>query len=400
MRLLKPISDRFALLVALLLPTITVTVHADTPSCNVAEAGLSAASRIRGLQQKKKVPCFLRSRDKIREFILSTVDTKVPAEKLRMEELVFKAIGFIPQEFDYKKGIIDLYVSQIGGYYDPEKDHYIMADWMPNLLQAPVAVHELTHALQDQYYDLEKFVDMNLANSDELLARSALVEGDATAVMHDYTRGLAHLPPLEEEPVIDSLLMQNVLSLGFSAGDGIPDSLKLYLLFPYTSGLRFAHVMLRKGGYRQLDKAFRDPPKSTEEILHPEKYGQGDFKKISSTDAVGPGCSADSPLRYSDTLGEFAISTLLASSARRKIDAVEAAKGWGGDLVVVRGKAEDLCLVWVTKWDSVKDADEFRKELLFKFGKEGKDGAEVKLEKGVVYRTAPDTVIFQARVQE
>lgn len=401
----KTVSKPLVLSALLLFASIPAAVRADTPSCAVAEASLGAASGIRGLTPKKKVVCHLHSKDKIRGFILSTIDTKVPAERMRMEELVFKAIGFIPKDFDYKKGLIELYVSQIGGYYDPEKDHYIMADWMPDLLQTPVAVHELTHALQDQYYDLEKLIDMNLGNSDELLARSALVEGDATAVMHDYTRGLAGLPPLKSEAVIDSLLMQNVLSLGFSTGDGIPDSLKLYLLFPYTSGLRFAHTLLQKEGYTAIDDAFRTPPRSTEEVLHPEKYGKGDFVLPPPQEVVSSGCPKELPVLYSDTLGEFAISILLSSATKRKADAAEAAKGWGGDIVVVRDKGEGArCLVWETRWDSEGDAEEFWRGMVLKLRESSTqlrdEGGKVELENTSLLRIGPKTILFAAELEK
>ena len=180
-------------------------------------------------------------------------------------------IGFIPLDFNYQQGLIDLYLSQLGGYYDPEKRHFVMAAWMPVMLQTTIAVHELTHALQDQYFNLATFTDQNKYTSDQLMARSALVEGDATLVMLDYQRRLMGQAGLESDKSVSGVMLQNIIGASMMAPmANVPSSLQNLLIFPYTSGLRFAHEFLKDGGYKRLDKIFRSPPRSTEEILHPE----------------------------------------------------------------------------------------------------------------------------------
>lgn len=333
-------------------------------TCKLADTAISDASRIRKLKIRKSVPCFVHNKDQVKKFLLHSIDTKIPAQKLFMEATVYKALGIIPADFDYQQGIVDLYLNQIGGYYSPEAKHFVMAGWMPALLQTTVAVHELTHALQDQYFNLEQFTDEKKFSGDELLARSALVEGDATAVMVDYTRGLVGQPKIETEKNVESMMLQNVIGSSLVAGMGsIPTSLQMTLIFPYTSGLRFVHTLLMRGSYGEVDKAFRRAPRSTEEILHPEKYlvEKPDFVKITGASLLPKEATPGIAPSYQDSLGEFSTSTLLANFVADKNIAAQAAAGWGGDEVAVFDDKLNAkrFVVWKTLWDSEKDADEF-----------------------------------------
>jgi len=301
----------------------------------------------------------------------------MPPKKIAAEELLYKAIGFLPESFRYKEGIIDLYVSQLGGYYDPEKKHFVMASWMPMFVQGPIVVHELTHALQDQSFDLQQFIENDSYPSDALLARSAVAEGDATAVMLDQTRRVMGQPPLATEPNVDLIIAQNVLGMAMLPGLAtVPESLKAMMLFPYTSGLRFAHARLQRGGYRALDEIFRSPPRSTEEILHPELYGSNppSFEVFSDRDAVAlvPG---GGDVEHGDTLGEFLTGATLVALGVDKRTAVGAAAGWGGDraTLVLQPRSGARFLVWRTAWDTTVDAGEFCMAY--------REGAEIKTKK-------------------
>lgn len=334
--------------------------------CDIAFASIAAASEIRLLPKKHDVPCLVRDKESVRANLLSLVQEKTPPLKIKYEGLTLKTLGFIPEDFDYERGIIDLYVSQLGGYYDPGHKYFVMASWMPDVLQTPIAVHELTHALQDQYFDLEKFVDSKLESTDLLLARSALVEGDATAVMLDYARKRAGQDAIATDPNVESVMLQNVIGGAFASSmAGVPLSLQLTLLFPYTSGLRFVHTLLRKGGYAAVNEAFRDPPRATTEILHPERYLsiRGTLREFSDAELIA---GHNGKVVYRDTLGEFAISTLLAMHLPDKTEAVSAATGWAGDrLVALEGEesAADtkhpLTFLWRSAWDTEADATEF-----------------------------------------
>lgn len=363
-KLVYNVAAVFGIIVPMILTVpVALADTAPAPSCAIADTAIHDVSRIRQLKIKGNVPCLVRDKTQIKEYLLQEIAERIPPKKLQMEALVYRALGLIPEEYDYAKGIVDLYMNQIGGYYDPKRHHYVMAAWIPTMLQTTIAVHELTHALQDQYFDLRKFIDDKSENSDELLARTALVEGDATAVMMDYARGLMGQGPIAKEQSVESIMLQNVMGVSLMAGKDVPQSLQLIMIFPYTSGLRFAHHLLRQGGYIKADEAFKQPPRTTEEILHPEKYlsGKADFVTFedSSLGQNSPFKAAKSVFR--DTMGEFVISALLSTHLEDKSMAAQAAAGWGGDRVGVYENALEKPegIIWKTYWDTDLDAQEF-----------------------------------------
>jgi hypothetical protein len=337
---------------------------------------------IRKLNIRKEVPCLIRQKEEVKKFLLSTISDKLPPDRMENESLIYKAVGVIPESFDYEKGIVDLYLDQLGGYYDPEAKHFVMAGWMPLSFQTTIAVHELTHALQDQYYDLTTFIDQKKHTSDELLARSALVEGDATAVMLDYTRRHGRMGPIKNEDNVDAVIFQNVLGSGiFKQGGSVPQSLYAVLIFPYTSGLRFVHSILQKTDYEGLEKVFLNPPRSTEEILHPEKYGttQQDFKIPAIESLIRDGDT----VIFTDVMGEFGASAALMLWMSDKKALREVSAGWGGDRIalVAKGTSAARRVIWKSFWDTEKDAvdfyDAFRASLEKRFNAKFSESGEM-----------------------
>lgn len=336
-------------------------VMGEGVDCGVARSAMVTAARIRQLTVRREVPCTIENREQVEKFLLNAVQSKIPTEKMRADEVIAKALGFIPEDFDYKAELVKLYLSQLGGYYDPERKRYVMAGWLPEMMQPTVAVHELTHALQDQHFNLETFIDDIHFTSDKLLARAALVEGDATAVMLDYQRELIGQEPISKVDNVDSFVLQTVLGMALSTTNNpAPEALKAALLFPYASGMRFVHHVLRKGGYRAVSDAFSHPPETTEEVLHPEKFGKAksESRQISDEDIKREINNAE--IRYSDTLGEFGVSALLSGAQTRRELAASAAAGWAGDRAVLFETPEKKeAVLWKTYWDSPRDAQEF-----------------------------------------
>lgn len=336
---------------------------ASADDCELAESAIKKASEIRMLDVKRPVPCLIHGKEEIKSYLLNVIENELPPRRLELEGVAGRATGFLPDDFDYKQGLVDLYISQLGGYYDPKKQHYVMAGWMPSMLQTTIAVHELTHALQDQHFGLAKIIDPKIENSDQQLARSALVEGDATAVMIDFSRGGR---VIENEDSVDGVMMQNLIGSSLTAAmSSAPPSLQLMLLFPYTSGLRFAHALLKKDSYPAIDDAFRRLPRSTEEILHPEKYekSEPDFEVIPEVEVRVEGLAPEAKPVFRDTLGEFAISAMLSRMLKDKSGIAEASAGWGGDRLVVYELAgeKQRHVVWRIRWDTPKDLGEFEK---------------------------------------
>ena len=207
-------------------------------------------------------------------------------------------------------------------------------------------MHELTHALQDQYINLEQLLDPKNDNGDELLAYSALVEGDATLT------------------ILDSQWRRTAQSSSVASQDlpQVPMALKAILLFPYTHGLKFARELLKHGGYKRINQALRDPPHSSREILHPAEYLSNtqvrQIPRLEELDGVSDGYSPE----YSDTLGEFSIKALLDTDASGSVTSAQGAAGWVGDRIgVFPVQNKERLISWLTRWESAADAQEFFK---------------------------------------
>ena len=202
MRCFEPKGFQVALACTTIFVALTVSRPAngdDATPCSIVPERLQEVVRTRGLSPRRDVPCAVEAKAQVEQFLKGTVARKLPLQKLEHEEAVYRAVGVVPDDYDYPEGLLALYLSQIGGYYDPDAKRFIMADWMPAFVQGVIARHELTHALQDQHYDLSSFIDPKMENGDELLAHTSLIEGDATAVMLDIERGIKGIPPLRSE---------------------------------------------------------------------------------------------------------------------------------------------------------------------------------------------------------
>lgn len=260
---------RYLLSTALLVVLLISVASAESRDCtSFTDTLIKEVERIRG-HKMKRVKCLKNSKAEVREYINSEVSA---LDKLtfngktlfEIEELVFKGLGILDEKIDYKNALIDFYVSQIGGYYDPKRKIYVMADWLPDAVQGPTAVHELTHALQDQQFDLKKFYDDKLP-TDEKLARQALVEGDAMAVMTEYSMNMSGVD-FKNLDNVNSVIMQGVL--GSKLDEKSPEVFKLLALYPYMTGVRYAHHLVKGDkDYRDVDAAFKNPRMSTKDVI-------------------------------------------------------------------------------------------------------------------------------------
>lgn len=342
-------------------PAISIAETDKNNLCAAAPKALEIAAKIRGLKPKSAVSCRVQNKEEVRKFILDQVNTKIPSERLRLEEGIYKTIGLIPESFDYKNGLLDLYSEQIGGYYDPDTKQFTMASWMPLNAQFTVAVHELTHSLQDQYFNISQFQDYTKLTTDEQLAASALIEGDATAVMIDEKmpapgiRGMSNVDPLVAAQAMAAALM-------VQGTRPVPESLKMLIIFPYSEGLRLVHALLRTGGYLQIDKAFTKMPKTTKEILSPSNYLNG-FKAAEFLPSSDCKNNAACQIVHTDSLGEFMLRTTLIANQISGVKAQRLAAGWTGDRLEILKQNETEEVLWRISLASAADATNLLNEL-------------------------------------
>lgn len=342
---------------------------------------LEAAEKYRGLKAKAPIPAGTLEESGLKRKLLESMRQHLSPESLRAAEVSLKAFGLIPEAMSLGTYLPELLTSQVAGYYDTERKYLAMvrrAGPAPSpesegpSEEDTVLVHELTHALQDQSFDLLKLEKEEDPLADSGSALTALAEGDATLTMMDFqSQSRFELLP-NAERVMGAMaadpdrMMAALPDLpGAAQLAQAPVWLRDNLLFPYLQGLTFCISVRTRGGQKLLDYAFAtDPPRSTEQILHPKKW------HTRRDDPVGirlPDLGPDLPgyrKAADDVMGELGIRSLLREGLGELDRAVAAAAGWGGDRFAVYEKAEGgRLLVWVTDWDGDADAREFRTAL-------------------------------------
>jgi hypothetical protein len=349
----------------------------------VADQLLPIVSRLRGLSQKAAIQKGIKTREEISQYLTEEVSANYEKEELRSEGILLKRLGLIPPGMDYAGFILKLLTEQVGGYYDPEKKALFIAGWLSVEDQKPALVHELTHALQDQYFDLAGMTrrDRKLHNGDLAMAHQAIAEGDATAVMLDYIlepagRNYLQLPDLV-------FIMRSQLALMNSQFDVLksaPDYIREMLVFPYSYGTAFLQkARAHNEPWSAIDKIYADLPASTEQIMHPDKYlaGRDKPRPVTVEDPV-PQLGHSWKVTFRNVMGEFSLYLLLKVFVQED-QAAKAAEGWGGDQIILveeegTGKSAVICQ---STWDDKIAADRFSAALSSWFQKKYPQGRKV-----------------------
>ncbi len=336
---------------------------------------LKFASDDTGLPIKHEVKRKLIDRDKVQSYIQKNMKDDKDAQRLERSAAVLKKFGLLPRDFDLSGFLVQMLREQVAAYYDPKTGTVNLLNWVDAEQQKPVLAHELTHALQDQSYGIEKWLRapeagekkdpsaLDVGSDEETAARQAVTEGQAMVVLMDY-----ELAPtgrsLVDSPQIAEALKQGMIT-------GTPDSpsfqkapifLKETLTFPYRYGLDFTLALLKVGGKeRAYAGAFTNPPRSTREIMEPQTY--------LSNEKLAPMKMIDFDKDFAGyerfdigAMGEFDVDVFV-----EQFEGQEAAEAiypeWrGGYYFAGRPKADKsapLALVYLSRWSSPATAAEF-----------------------------------------
>ncbi len=313
----------------------------------IAEA-LREASKIRELTARSPVRGVALARTEMAEHVKQTIEREVPADAVADEGELLVALGVAPPGFDYMRATVALMSTELAGYYEPtEKTMYLAADLGRGERSATLA-HELVHALQDQHYDLGKLLEFRVDQSDAQSALHALAEGDATSAMLDQM-----LAPkgAKATDLSDELIGVQVRAAAqFTAhSSDVPDILRRSMIAPYVDGILFVHWLRRRGGWAEVDKAWSNPPASTEQLLHPEKFLAHEPPLVVAVPV--PPDAAWPASQYTDVMGEQSVRLLLEEWLPR-LPAEAAASDWGGDRIVVFRSGARAALGWHLRYDT------------------------------------------------
>jgi len=327
-----------------------------------AEAAVTAVlpelQSIRGFDFKVKVPVTVIDDRQARDYALARFRRMTPEGKIRADQTAYRLLGLLPEDVDVLKTLLDVLEEQAGGFYDPGTKSFYLLDDMPKEATTLLTAHEMTHALEDQRYDIDGRIAKVIDDDDASFALSALIEGSATAAAAAYVANGIAAGTLDQDQV--DAMGEGVPTERLNA---MPAVMRRQLLGPYVLGLTFL-------GRGDADAAWAHPPRSSEQILHPEKYWnpllRDEPKRVASPNPsrrLGSGWTRAG----SGVLGELTLGSLVGAATPMASDLASgsiawtnaAASGWGGDRFELWTNGDAAVVLLATVWDTAKDAAEF-----------------------------------------
>ncbi|MBV71703.1 MAG: hypothetical protein CMH52_10220 [Myxococcales bacterium] len=343
----------------------------------LAQTALKKVERMRGQVLSAPLKMGVKSRAEILTFVTSRLSQEYGPEKVKAEGWLLKDQGFLSHDIDYGQLVSELLSEQIAGFYDHTRQELHIADWLGAAVQEPVMAHEIFHAIQDQEWGGGRLLDSKRFNHDQILAHAALLEGDATIVMLNYSSGADMSTSAMTINMVAASLPMQMSSNQFPTMAKAPLYLKQSLIFPYQQGLLFVSALRQSGlSWTKIREVYKDPPRSTEQILHPKKYysNRDHPSSVELPDNLIPGFK----VRWSGATGEFHARQLLLQKLPTT-DAISGAEGWDGDQTVVLSDGARHVSLTYSVWDSVDDARDFAKKLrqVVQGAKKSRSGAAV-----------------------
>jgi len=321
-------------------------------SREVAEA-IPRIEKATGLKFKTPPKVEVRTKEQVKEFLLKKFNEETPASEVAGEEKVYKLLGLLPDTMNLRASLERILEEQIVGYYDPATKTLYIVNGADEQMVGIAITHELIHALQDQYANLDSLQKASTDN-DRLAAAQALIEGEAQfeqiAIMVGGAENIeARIPGTWER--IREQIRNNKGDMPIFAT--APMVIQESMLFPYLSGAEFVNRVKEKKGNVNL---FTDIPRSTEQVMHPAKFLSSPPDDPTTVNLPAP---KGATKVYENDMGEFGTRLALYKYLKDPATAARAAEGWDGDrYMVVEGKG-GTGIVWALVWDSAIDAAEF-----------------------------------------
>jgi hypothetical protein len=321
---------------------------------------------IRGLEASEPIEPQLVDSAEMSDILERSVREDSPPELLAAYERLYKGMDLIDAGASLPDLFVDLLSSQVAGLYDPETSslYVVSKEGTVGPVEQVFYAHEFDHALQDQQFDLQQLQENLTDQTDRQLARQALVEGDAYTLMSLWL--VQNLTPAE---------MSEILAAGsdpetLAALERIPPIIKEQILFAALTGTQWVQQMYLSGGWDAVNEAFAEPPDSTEQILHADKWESREPPvEVTIDDGVAADMGAGWTEGLQDTFGEHQLGIWLGP------EGVNAAVGWGGDRVVLLDGPDDAwAIALVTEWDTPADATEFADAAVARLDSAGVDG--------------------------
>jgi hypothetical protein len=307
--------------------------------------------------------------------VIQRLESFMSQEQLEAVQQAYKLLGLVPPETDILQAYLDALREQAGGFYDPETKSFYLLDDMPPGLGPMLAAHELTHALEDQHYDLDARLRAAIHNDDLVFAHSSVHEGSASLLMTIFSARqvlAGEMNPLAMQAFAETEAAKAEVLLS------LPPLLQRQLVGPYVLGTGFfadgnvLGAMMQGFPGEKVERAYADGPLSSEQILHPDKYwgeeGRDDPQAVSLGDA-GTVLGAGWQRAFAGVLGELSLGVMVGAPTPRDFAALtvydgeawtnQAAAGWDGDRWELWLREGESVVLLGTVWDSPADAGQF-----------------------------------------
>lgn len=394
----------YVLTVALMQVLSGPTVSAESLE-SLARTALAKVETMRNQKLSAPLKMGVKTKPQITEFVRQRMKDEYGPALIKAEGDLLTLQGLLPSGTDYGQLISSLLTEQVAGFYDHTRQELHIADWLPSMIQGPVMAHEIFHAIQDQEWGGGKLIDSKKYTHDEVLAHAALLEGDATIVMFNYQQAGGGMGDISTSPVMVKMIAAS-LPMQMSSPQhpvmaAAPDYMKQSLIFPYQQGFLFVAALRSAGmSWSRIRDVYRDPPQSTEQILHPKKYHP--VRDLPSTVTLPDTVLSGMKRTWTGVAGEFHARQILLAGLPIAESAL-AAEGWDGDLTVVAESKAGKVALTLSTWDSVDDATEFAKALQKRNGGGPHDEIYISVrhtEMNVAYAFSTDAALARKAVDE
>ncbi|MGD0671378.1 MAG: hypothetical protein ABSB13_04830 [Candidatus Binatus sp.] len=325
---------------------------------------------VRQLRFKQPVPLVVKSPDQAEAMMEADLMRDYTDNQLKVDAVAGALTGLFPAGIDLKAASLKLLKSQVAGFYDPHGKEMVLVEggadvglWnsaaqfmiQRDVVGEMLLAHELTHALQDQNFDLESSLDKAKDDDDRALALKSVAEGDATIA------GFAYVVGRMDNSVADTLVdsLKKLPQALAAQAPGTPEGLSVPLLFQYSDGVRFVAEAYRRGGWLGVDALYRNPPQSSHQILHPALYFDSPTPQprieLAGYDRIMSGWKkADD-----DTYGELLLRVILERNLGKQSGEVGLASRWTADRMIILQQSGSVNVIWMLAFSDEQTAGHF-----------------------------------------
>jgi hypothetical protein len=326
----------------------------------------ASVARLRELDFIRQVPMVVNTPDQAQQAIIAQITRDHSNKELRIGGESGAMTGLYPPNIDLKRQTVELLRDQVIGFYNPDTKQMVIVQsphsrasfdikGFGRNMTGMVLAHELTHALQDQHFDIEQMLNRVKDNDDQTLALKSVAEGDATLVGFGYVMGRL-------EPAKVKLLVRQLGTLPADSAiqeHEIPHAITVPMMFQYSGGSRFVAEAWQRGGWPAVDRLYHNPPRSSQQIMQPELYFDHPTLPLHIELSGYEDVLAGWKKVDDDTYGELLLKLIFQRNLPPQAPAFSTLQRWAGDRIITLQKGKELTLLWLIAFHDQAAAQEF-----------------------------------------